>query len=120
DRVSPARTGGRGATRPPPPAGGTVPPASRPDLPVPSRVGRIPHFRGGAGSRLVSGRGVRSVSTAGQHPPQLCAGLGSLSATWGATAGEGGREVAWCRAAEFDGYQLPGSIRRSYARALAA
>jgi 8-oxo-dGTP pyrophosphatase MutT (NUDIX family) len=30
------------------------------------------------------------------------------------------REVAWCPAAEFDRYQLPGSIRRSYARALAA
>src|ERR1019366_10290711 len=88
DRVSPARTGGRGATRPPPPARPAVPPASRPDLPVPSRVGRIPHFRGGAGSRLVSGRGVRSVSTAGQHPPQLCAGLGSLSATWGSRADE--------------------------------
>jgi 8-oxo-dGTP pyrophosphatase MutT (NUDIX family) len=29
------------------------------------------------------------------------------------------REVAWCRAAEFDRYQLPGSIRRSYTRALA-
>jgi 8-oxo-dGTP pyrophosphatase MutT (NUDIX family) len=28
------------------------------------------------------------------------------------------RDVAWCRAAEFDRYQLPGSIRRSYARAL--
>jgi 8-oxo-dGTP pyrophosphatase MutT (NUDIX family) len=27
------------------------------------------------------------------------------------------REVAWCPAAEFDHYQLPGSIRRSYARA---
>jgi 8-oxo-dGTP pyrophosphatase MutT (NUDIX family) len=29
------------------------------------------------------------------------------------------REVAWCQVAEFDHYQLPGSIRRSYARALA-
>ena len=29
------------------------------------------------------------------------------------------REVAWCLVAEFDRYQLPGSIRRSYARALA-
>jgi 8-oxo-dGTP pyrophosphatase MutT (NUDIX family) len=29
------------------------------------------------------------------------------------------REVAWCQVAEFDRYQLPGSIRRSYARALA-
>jgi 8-oxo-dGTP pyrophosphatase MutT (NUDIX family) len=28
------------------------------------------------------------------------------------------REVAWCSDAEFDRYQLPGSIRRSYARAL--
>ena len=28
------------------------------------------------------------------------------------------REVAWCDAAEFERYQLPGSIRRSYARAL--
>jgi 8-oxo-dGTP pyrophosphatase MutT (NUDIX family) len=31
---------------------------------------------------------------------------------------EEAREVAWCPAAEFDRYQLPGSIRRSYARAL--
>lgn len=30
------------------------------------------------------------------------------------------REVAWCAAADFDRYQLPGSIRRSYARALSA
>jgi 8-oxo-dGTP pyrophosphatase MutT (NUDIX family) len=30
------------------------------------------------------------------------------------------REVAWCAVAEFDRYQLPGSIRRSYARALAS
>jgi 8-oxo-dGTP pyrophosphatase MutT (NUDIX family) len=30
------------------------------------------------------------------------------------------REVAWCPAAEFDRYQLPGSLRRGYARALAA
>jgi 8-oxo-dGTP pyrophosphatase MutT (NUDIX family) len=30
------------------------------------------------------------------------------------------REVAWCAVAEFDRYQLPGSIRRSYVRALAA
>ena len=30
------------------------------------------------------------------------------------------REVAWCPAAEFDRYQLPGSIRRSYARARVA
>jgi 8-oxo-dGTP pyrophosphatase MutT (NUDIX family) len=30
------------------------------------------------------------------------------------------REVAWRPAAEFDRYQLPGSIRRSYARALGA
>ncbi|MGA3077462.1 MAG: NUDIX domain-containing protein [Bryobacteraceae bacterium] len=30
------------------------------------------------------------------------------------------REVAWCPVAEFDHYQLPGSIRRSYARALAS
>jgi hypothetical protein len=28
------------------------------------------------------------------------------------------REVAWCSVAEFDRYQLPGSIRRSFARAL--
>jgi 8-oxo-dGTP pyrophosphatase MutT (NUDIX family) len=28
------------------------------------------------------------------------------------------REVAWCAVGEFDRYQLPGSIRRSYARAL--
>ena len=28
------------------------------------------------------------------------------------------REVAWCSVAEFDRYQLPGSLRRSYARAL--
>jgi 8-oxo-dGTP pyrophosphatase MutT (NUDIX family) len=28
------------------------------------------------------------------------------------------REVAWCSVAEFDRYQLPGSIRRSYARVL--
>jgi 8-oxo-dGTP pyrophosphatase MutT (NUDIX family) len=28
------------------------------------------------------------------------------------------REVAWCSLAEFDRYQLPGSIRRTYARAL--
>ena len=28
------------------------------------------------------------------------------------------RDVAWCSAAEFDRYQLPGSIRRSYTRAL--
>ena len=27
------------------------------------------------------------------------------------------REVAWCAAPEFDRYQLPGSIRRAYARA---
>jgi 8-oxo-dGTP pyrophosphatase MutT (NUDIX family) len=30
------------------------------------------------------------------------------------------REVAWCSVAEFERYQLPGSIRRSYARALAS
>ncbi|MGA3041100.1 MAG: NUDIX domain-containing protein [Bryobacteraceae bacterium] len=30
------------------------------------------------------------------------------------------REVAWCSVAEFDRYQLPCSIRRSYARALAS
>jgi len=30
------------------------------------------------------------------------------------------REVAWCGTAEFDRCQLPGSIRRSYARALAS
>jgi 8-oxo-dGTP pyrophosphatase MutT (NUDIX family) len=30
------------------------------------------------------------------------------------------REVAWCSIAEFDRYQLPGSIRRSYARAIAS
>lgn len=30
------------------------------------------------------------------------------------------REVAWCAAPEFDRYQLPGSIRRSYTRALGA
>jgi 8-oxo-dGTP pyrophosphatase MutT (NUDIX family) len=30
------------------------------------------------------------------------------------------REVAWCLVAEFDRYQLPGSIRRSYARAQAS
>jgi len=30
------------------------------------------------------------------------------------------REVVWCAAAEFDRYQLPGSIRRGYARALAS
>jgi len=30
------------------------------------------------------------------------------------------REVAWCSVADFDRYQLPGSIRRSYARALAS
>lgn len=29
------------------------------------------------------------------------------------------REVAWCAVADFDRYQLPGSIRRSFARALA-
>lgn len=29
------------------------------------------------------------------------------------------REVAWCSVAEFDRYELPGSIRRAYARALA-
>jgi 8-oxo-dGTP pyrophosphatase MutT (NUDIX family) len=28
------------------------------------------------------------------------------------------REVAWCSIAEFDHYQLPGSIRRAYSRAL--
>ncbi len=28
------------------------------------------------------------------------------------------RDVTWCSVAEFDRYQLPGSIRRSYARAL--
>ena len=28
------------------------------------------------------------------------------------------RDVAWCPVAEFDRYQLPGSIRRSYTRAL--
>jgi 8-oxo-dGTP pyrophosphatase MutT (NUDIX family) len=30
------------------------------------------------------------------------------------------REVAWCEVAEFERYQLPGSIRRSYARAVAS
>jgi len=30
------------------------------------------------------------------------------------------REVAWCPSVEFDRYQLPGSIRRSFARALAS
>jgi 8-oxo-dGTP pyrophosphatase MutT (NUDIX family) len=35
-----------------------------------------------------------------------------------AQASEEVREAAWCPAAEFDRYQLPGSIRRSYARAL--
>ncbi len=34
-------------------------------------------------------------------------------------ASEEVREVAWCMVAEFDRYQLPGSIRRAYARALA-
>jgi len=29
------------------------------------------------------------------------------------------REVSWCSVTEFDRYQLPGSIRRGYARALA-
>jgi 8-oxo-dGTP pyrophosphatase MutT (NUDIX family) len=29
------------------------------------------------------------------------------------------REVAWCTVAEFDRYQLPGSLHRAYARALA-
>lgn len=29
------------------------------------------------------------------------------------------REVAWCAVAEFDPYHLPGSVRRSYARAIA-
>ena len=33
-------------------------------------------------------------------------------------ASEEVREVAWCSVAEFDRYQLPGSILRSYARAL--
>ena len=33
-------------------------------------------------------------------------------------AAEEVREVAWCSPAEFDRYQLPGSIRRSYTRAL--
>jgi len=33
-------------------------------------------------------------------------------------ASEEVRDVAWCAVAEFDRYQLPGSIRRSYARAL--
>ncbi|HVN04361.1 MAG TPA: NUDIX domain-containing protein [Bryobacteraceae bacterium] len=28
------------------------------------------------------------------------------------------REVTWCAAAEFDRYQLPGNLRRTYARAL--
>jgi len=28
------------------------------------------------------------------------------------------RDVAWCAAAEFDRYQLPGNLRRTYARAL--
>ena len=35
-------------------------------------------------------------------------------------ASEEVREVAWCSDAEFDRYQLPGSIRRSYARARVA
>jgi 8-oxo-dGTP pyrophosphatase MutT (NUDIX family) len=30
------------------------------------------------------------------------------------------REVAWCAVGEFDRYQLPGSIRRSFTRAIAA
>jgi hypothetical protein len=30
---------------------------------------------------------------------------------------EEARESVWCAVAEFDGYQLPGSIRRSFARA---
>lgn len=34
-------------------------------------------------------------------------------------ASEEVREVAWCSVAEFDRYGLPGSIRRSYTRALA-
>jgi len=29
------------------------------------------------------------------------------------------REVAWCAAAEFDRYQLPGNLRRTFARAMA-
>ena len=32
---------------------------------------------------------------------------------------EEAREVLWCAVAEFDRYELPGSVRRSYARALA-
>jgi 8-oxo-dGTP pyrophosphatase MutT (NUDIX family) len=32
---------------------------------------------------------------------------------------EEAREVVWCSAAEFDRYHLPGSVRRSYARAMA-
>jgi 8-oxo-dGTP pyrophosphatase MutT (NUDIX family) len=33
---------------------------------------------------------------------------------------EEAREVVWCTEAEFDRYQLPGSLRRSYARAMAS
>ena len=36
------------------------------------------------------------------------------------TTSEEVREVAWCSVTEFDRYRLPGSIRRSYARALAS
>jgi 8-oxo-dGTP pyrophosphatase MutT (NUDIX family) len=35
-------------------------------------------------------------------------------------ASEEVRDVVWCPVGEFDRYQLPGSIRRSYARALAS
>jgi 8-oxo-dGTP pyrophosphatase MutT (NUDIX family) len=35
-------------------------------------------------------------------------------------ASEEVRDAAWCAVADFDRYQLPGSIRRSYARALAS
>jgi 8-oxo-dGTP pyrophosphatase MutT (NUDIX family) len=33
---------------------------------------------------------------------------------------EEAREVVWCAVAEFDRYELPGSVRRSYARAIAS
>ena len=35
-------------------------------------------------------------------------------------AAEEVREVAWCALSDFDRYQLPGNLRRSCARALAA
>lgn len=71
---------------------------------------------------LLVGVDVHGIPPRGDEPFHLHHDLTfrCLAARDDFQAAEEVREVTWCTAAEFDRYQLPGNLRRSYARALAA